>query len=160
MWLSVYAPLITDTQTTTLDWKWLLLLFTALVKAEPQISTVACQKLDLDLWPRPMTLTPTFDLDLDLKAKCIKTWMLVERSIFPVNLINCKCNILSLLASPRRKSTPTARDWSFDWHLIMWTTALYDQLIQSSGQMQVKRWMSLSTQSNSDTTNTILAFDF
>ncbi len=43
--------------------------------------------------------------------------MLVERSVLPVNLI--------------------ARHWSFDWHLIMWTTALYDQLIKSSGQIIV-----------------------
>ncbi len=71
-------PLITDTQTNTLDWYWLLLHFAALGKAEPLISTAARPKFDLDLWPWPMTLTPTlkqgnsdvktrflaFDLDL------------------------------------------------------------------------------------------------
>ncbi len=49
------------------------LLFAALGKAEPLISTATRQKFDLELSPCPMTLTPTltltFDLDLDLKAR-------------------------------------------------------------------------------------------
>ncbi len=42
------------------------LLFAALGKAEPLISTAARWKLDLDLRPWPMTLPPTFDLDPNL----------------------------------------------------------------------------------------------
>ncbi len=46
--------------------RWWLLLFAALGKAEPIISTAARKRFGLDpwLWPRPLTLTPTFDLDL------------------------------------------------------------------------------------------------
>ncbi len=57
-------PLITDTQTNTLDWQWLLMPFAALDKADPLISTTAHQKFDLDLWPSSMNLIRTFDLDL------------------------------------------------------------------------------------------------
>ncbi len=56
-----------------------LLLFSALGKAEPQISTTAHQKFEIDLWPWPLTLTPTFDLDLTLKQNtifCIWPWPL------------------------------------------------------------------------------------
>ncbi len=42
------------------------LLFAALGKAEPLISTAARRKFDLELWPWPVTLTQTFDLDPDL----------------------------------------------------------------------------------------------
>ena len=42
------------------------LLFAALGKAEPLISTATRQKFDPDLWPWHVTLTPTFDLDPDL----------------------------------------------------------------------------------------------
>ncbi len=47
------------------------LLFAALGKAEPLISTDTRQKFDLDLWPWPMTLTPTLTLtfDFDIKAR-------------------------------------------------------------------------------------------
>ncbi len=41
-------PLITDTQTITLDWKWWLLLFAALSTAEPLISTAESLKFDFD----------------------------------------------------------------------------------------------------------------
>ena len=49
------------------------LLFVSLGKAEPLISTAACQRFDLDLdpwpWLRPLTLTLTFDLDLKAKTQ-------------------------------------------------------------------------------------------
>ncbi len=61
-------PMITDTHfelvMSLLYSKLAVLLFAALGKAEPLISTAARQKFDFDLLPWPMTLTSTFDLDL------------------------------------------------------------------------------------------------
>ncbi len=46
----------------------------AVAHSEPLISTAACQKFDLDLWPWSMTLTLIYDLDLKgMSQSCINT---------------------------------------------------------------------------------------
>ncbi len=71
--------LIIDTQTNTLDWQWFLLLFTALGKAEPLISTAAHKKINLDLWPWPRPLTLTWKQgngNVKTRFFCIWPWPL------------------------------------------------------------------------------------
>ncbi len=63
------------------------MLFAALGKAEPLISTAACQKFDLDLWPSSMTLTPTLTLTLKQGNSDVKTqFQAFDLDLWPTTL--------------------------------------------------------------------------